>query len=91
MFSAQTSLIPVTVAIAQFIESNGIASLLGWYPDWYLGIPARYLAGPVVPITLVLLHKLFINVSLFSISIYLIILSFLIGATGWGIQRKVWV
>lgn len=83
MFPPQTSLIPVTVAIARFLEVNGLASFFGHYPYWYLGVPARYLAGPIVPTVLLITHNLVSDISLFSISIYLIGLSFLAAAIGW--------
>lgn len=88
MYPAQTSLIPVTVAITRFLESNGFSSFFGVYPYWYLGVPARYLAGPVVPFLLIGLHKILPNVTLFSITIYLIIFSFLASAAGWGVLAK---
>ncbi|OGM15651.1 hypothetical protein A2V56_01980 [Candidatus Woesebacteria bacterium RBG_19FT_COMBO_42_9] len=92
MFPSQTSLIPVAVAVSRYleklVESNGWLAIRsfneGWYPYWYLGLPAKYLLGPVVPMLLVLLHKLFPQVSLFSLSFILITFSFIVGAIGWG-------
>lgn len=83
MFPAQTSLIPATVAIVKFLETNGLRAFLGNYPFWYLGVPTRFLAGPIVPIALLFIRKLIPTVSLFSISIYSILLSFLVAAVGW--------
>ena len=93
MFPPQTSLIPVTVALSKFAESllnqNGwlaIRSLsVGWSPYWYLGVPYRFLTGPVVPLISFYAHKVLPNVSLFSITIYFIVASFLLGALGWGV------
>lgn len=88
MFPPQTSLIPVTVAFARFLETNGLSSFFGHYPHWYLGVPARYLFGPVVPALLLAIHKLVANVSLFDISIFLILFSLLASAVGWGVLAK---
>jgi len=89
MYPAQTSLIPATVAIARFLEINGLSSFFRTYPYWYLGTtPLRFLTGPVVPLLITGIHKALPGVSLFSISIYLIWLSFFLGALGWGILVK---
>lgn len=88
MYPAQTSLIPITVAITSFLETNGIKALFGNYPYWYLGVPAKFLLGPIVPIVTVFLHRILPNVSLFSIMIYLVLLSFLIASLGWGILAR---
>lgn len=89
MYPAQTSLIPTTVAIARFLETNGPSSFFRVYPYWYLGTtPLRFLTGPVVPLLITGIHKALPSVSLFSISIYLIWLSFFLGALGWGILAK---
>lgn len=82
MFPPQTSLIPVTVALARFIESHGF---VGDYPFWYLGVPVRFLAGPIVPGFLVGLHKLLPAFSFFDLSYALIFVSFIVGAFGWGL------
>ena len=85
LFPPETSLIPVTVSLTRFIQENGFASMFGWYPYWYLGTPYRYLTGPITPLLIVALQKTFQNVTLFDITIWLIILSFLAGAIGWGV------
>ncbi len=85
MFPSQTSLIPITIAITRFLEVNGLNSFFGNYPYWYLGVPTRFLSGPVMPLILFIVHKLVPTVSLFSITIYFVLLSFLVGAVGWGI------
>lgn len=83
MYPPQTSLIPVTVALARFAENNGFSSL---YPYWYLGsTPFRFLTGPVTPWLLVGVRKLFSDASLFSLSIFLVGAGILLGSLGWGI------
>lgn len=82
MFPAQTSFIPITVAVARWVEVNGFG---GNYPYWYLGTtPIKYLMGPVVPGILVLLRKILPNFSFFDLSLLLIIVSYLVAAFGWG-------
>lgn len=76
MFPAQTSMMPVTVALARFIENSfphfrWLAMRSLWYPYWYLGGPLNYLSGPIVPFLLVLLHKLIPSLSLFEIYFFL--------------------
>lgn len=88
MYPAQTSLIPVTVSVASFVERYGLKALMGNYPYWYLGIPAKYLLGPIVPVFSVFVHNIFPNVSLFSITMYLVLVSLIIGACGWGLLVK---
>src|SRR3990167_4643210 len=83
MFPSQTSLIPITVALAKFTAANGFGGL---YPYWYLGsTPVKYLTGPVVPGVLVGLHQLLPNFSLFDLSYFVILTSYFISAIGWGI------
>jgi len=84
MYPSQTSLIPVTVSLLRFITKNGIHSFWQNYPYWYLGTtPFKYLIGPVLPSLTLLLKSLAINVSLFDITIYIIILSFVTSLVGW--------
>jgi len=86
MYPPQTSLIPVTVALTRFFEAHGISSFFSNYPYWYLGTtPYKYLTGPILPLIISYLDKLIPNVSLFTITIYLIGSSFLLAAIGWGI------
>jgi len=87
MFPSQTSLIPIGVAVARFIEA-GNSLYSSWYPYWYLGVPAIYLLGPVVPTLLVLLHKFFPGVGLFNLSFILITFSFIAGVIGWGVLAR---
>ena len=82
MYPAQTSFIPVIVAIVRFTEEHGFGGL---YPFWYLGsTPVKYLTGPVVPSLLTALHKVLGGVSLFDLSFFLILTSFLVSSVGWG-------
>jgi len=84
MYPPQTSLIPVTVALVRFFEERGFSAFFINYPYWYLSsTPYRYLTGPIIPIVSVTLHKLFSNVSLFDITIWLVIVTYLFSAFGW--------
>lgn len=48
MYPPQTSLMPVQVALARFLEQGG--DIFVNYPYWYLGTtPFRYLTGPIPP------------------------------------------
>lgn len=76
-YPAQTSMMPVAVALARFWE-NGFF-LTGWYPYWYLGVPHRFLGGPVVPATLAVLHKFFPGLTLFDIYFLLIAFFWIFG------------
>lgn len=82
MYPPQTSLLPVTSALASFAESHGFFS---WYPHWYLGNPFNYLTGPVMPSLLIILHKILPSLSLLAISQYLNILISLLSPLGWGL------
>jgi len=84
MYPSETSLIPVTVALARFVENNGLFSMMGQYPYWYLGVPFRFLTGPIIPLLQLFFHRTFPNVSLFSITIYIVLFGFLLSAIGWG-------
>lgn len=81
MYPAQTSLIPVQVALVRFIEQGG--SILANYPYWYLGTtPFRYLTGPILPSVLAVLHRLLPNFSLFEIMFGVIGISWVVGGIG---------
>lgn len=84
MYPAQTSLIPITVALARFAEAGG--NIFGNYPYWYLGTtPFKYLTGPVVPYLLIGLRTIFPGFSFFDLAFFLIFISFFVQAAGWGI------
>lgn len=83
MFPAQTSFIPLTVALVKFVAASG--NIWGNYPYWYLGsTPFRYLIGPVVPAVILSLHTVFGGFSLFDWSLVLIVVAWLVAALGWG-------
>lgn len=87
MYPAQTSFIPITVALAKFIAAGG--DVWGNYQYWYLGsVPFRYLTGPVVPGILAGLSRVLPYVSLFELSFFLIIVALLIGSFGWGLFSR---
>jgi len=88
MFPPETSLIPVTIALARFVEANGLTSMFGWYPHWYLGVPFQYLTGPIIPLLQVIFHKIFPALSLFEITYALLFLSYLASILGWGMLAK---
>ena len=88
MFPPETSLIPVTVALARFVEANGFASMFGHYPYWYLGVPYQYLTGPIVPLLQIFLRQISAGLSLFEITYLLLFLSFLASILGWGLLAK---
>lgn len=89
MFPAQTSLIPATIALIRFFEEKGLSAFSLNYPYWYLGsTPYRFLIGPITPILVNFINNLLPFVSLFSILISLVILSFVFSAIGWGILVK---
>lgn len=82
MFPAQTSFIPITVALTKFIVENGFG---GHYPYWYLGsTPLKYLIGPVVPIILGGFSSL-TGLSLFNLSLIFVVFCIFFQAIGWGI------
>lgn len=86
MFPSQTSLIPVTVALVRFFEANGPPAFTQDYPYWYLGsTPYKFLIGPVLPFFSSLVHMLVPHVSLFNITIYIVLLAFILSAIGWGV------
>src|SRR4030042_4004435 len=83
MYPAQTSLIPIHIALARFLENEGIQAIFSNYPYWYLGTtPFRFLTGPIMPGLLVLLHKALPFLNLFEIFYFILIASFLIGGVG---------
>lgn len=82
IYPAQTSFIPIQVALARFLESEDWKALLSNYPYWYLdSTPFRYLTGPILPSLLVGLHN-FLPISLFTLLLGLIGLIFPVGAVG---------
>jgi len=82
MYPPQTSFIPLQVALARFLEKQGFLAALSEYPYWYLGVPFRYLSGPILVPFSVLLHRLLPGLSLFEIFFVLTALGFLAGVYG---------
>ncbi|HUV46557.1 MAG TPA: hypothetical protein VMW29_00330 [Candidatus Bathyarchaeia archaeon] len=83
MYPGQTSLIPVQVALARFLESQGPKAIFSHYPYWYLGsTPFRYLTGPVLPGGLVLLHKLIPGLNFFELFFGLMVVCWLFSGVG---------
>jgi len=82
VYPAQTSFIPIQVALARFLENSGVRAAFGEYPYWYLGVPFRYLSGPILAPFLAVLHRVLPNLSLFEIFFFLIALGFLLGVAG---------
>jgi hypothetical protein len=89
MYPSQTSLIPVTVALTRFFETEGFKAFGHNYPYWYLGTtPYKYLTGPVVPLLLSFLHEIISGTYLFTLTIFLVLLSFLLSVVGWSLLVK---
>ncbi len=91
-----TSLIPTVIELTRFWENNW--PHIWWYPYWYLGVPYRFLIGPVVPL-LVILLKQPSNLNHLNVYLGLIIESWMWGAMGWyffvrilsGDRRWAWI
>lgn len=89
MFLAQTSLVPVAVALARFVEAHGVAAYAMDYPYWYGGgVPFKYLMGPVVPVMMVALHKA-TNWSYMVIPWAFMVFGSILGSVGWGVAAGV--
>lgn len=83
MYPAQTSFIPVHIALARFLGNQGPSASSGLYPYWYLGsTPFRYLTGPILPSLLVFFHKLLPAFNLFEIFFGILGVIFSFGAVG---------
>ncbi len=74
-----TSIIPSTVELISFWEKNW--SHIWWFPNWYLGVPYRFLTGPIVPVLVILVRKI-VPVSIETIYIGLIGVMGVIGGIG---------
>lgn len=83
MYVAETSLVPVGVAVARFIERQDWGGWWQLYPNWYGGVELRYIMGPLVPILIGWFNHLY-GYDHFDISIRLILISYIIGSIGWG-------
>lgn len=84
MFPSDTSLIPVTVALTQFLSDNGLSAFFQNYPYWYLGsTPFKYLIGPVVPIIGIMINSLIPALDFFQITFGILALALLLSIIGW--------
>ncbi|MDP3888425.1 MAG: hypothetical protein Q8Q24_00120 [bacterium] len=82
MYPAQTSLIPVQIALAKFWEVQGFSALFVDYPYWYLGTtPFHYLSG-ILPLFLAVLHHFLPGFSLFEIMFGVVGASWILGGLG---------
>lgn len=75
----QTSLVPTIVEIISFINKNWPD--IWWYPHWYLGVPLRFITGPIVPLITLIIGKVTSQNIGVSYAI-LIALSMLLGIIG---------
>ncbi|MBI4100793.1 hypothetical protein HY439_03590 [Candidatus Microgenomates bacterium] len=79
LYPASTSMMPVVASLARFLENNGFGAVFGNYPYWYLGVPFRYLGGPVVSFLLAAIHLILPQFSLFEIYFFLIVVFLIFG------------
>lgn len=84
MYPSETSLIPVSVTLAQFVADHGISAFSMWFDIWFAGLPFRYAAEPVTPLVMAAVYRL-TDDSLFDISIYFVLISNIVSILGWGI------
>ncbi len=82
VYPPQTSLIPVVLAVTGFVQAHGWWAI---YPNWYLGVPVRFLAGPVLPQLLLYLQTVFPWLSFFELTYGILATGFLVQAFGWGL------
>ena len=74
-----TSLVPSIVELISFWEKNW--PHIWWFPNWYLGVPFRFVSGPVVPV-LVLLFRSLTGWAVATSYLALIGMTWLIGGIG---------
>lgn len=84
-YPASTSLLPVTVTLAEFFKANGFLHLsflggLKLYPYWYLGTPFAFLTGPVTPLLWQILSSF--GLGKFTAVIALVIMAQLLAVAG---------
>ncbi len=75
-----TSLVPSTLELSKFWHSSW--PNIWWYPYWYLGVPYRYLTGPIVPLLLSRLQALFPSISYDILYITVIVFVWVLGGSG---------
>lgn len=73
-------LIPSVLALSEFFIAH-FPNHFFWYPYWYLGNPYQYLIGPVVPLILTFLNKVF-SFPVLQSYIALVFVSLLVGGAG---------
>ena len=79
MHLVETSLIPTVLALSDFFIQN--FPHVGWYPYWYLGNPYHFLIGPVIPVILFFLNRVF-SLSVTDSYLSLLLVAFIIGSLG---------
>ncbi|KKR50634.1 MAG: hypothetical protein UT84_C0009G0021 [Candidatus Curtissbacteria bacterium GW2011_GWA1_40_16] len=73
-----TSSVPAIIEIINFAQKNW--PHIWWYPNWYLGVPFRFISGPVVPLAVTFISRLGINIE--NSYLLLIIVTLLFGCIG---------
>ncbi len=68
-----TSLVPSVIELISFGEKNW--PHIWWFPHWYLGLPYRFLIGPIVPLLVVAMHSISPHISINHIYIGLVVVS----------------
>jgi len=84
MYPAQTSFIPIQVALVRWLEAEGWRGVIGSnYPYWYLGTtPYRHLTGPVMPGLMISLGRLVPNWNWFEVMWLVMAVFWLLGIAG---------
>lgn len=82
MYPGSLSLLPATIAIARFMLTSGLAPI---YPYWYLGTNLHYLIGPMGPGLLLALSAILPGISLFSLSLGMMVGGVVLGGVGVGV------
>lgn len=70
---------PTVVEVTQFIEANW--PHIWWFPNWYLGVPLRFVTGPLVPFVIIAIRRL-TSLTLHQSYLLLIVLGWLFGTLG---------
>ena len=74
-----TSLVPSIIEITTFISQNW--PHIWWFPNWYLGVPLRFITGPIIPLLLLILRSI-THISLTQLYIGILLVAELGGAVG---------
>lgn len=75
-----TSTVPSVVEITQFIVNNFPQT--SWFPNWYLGVPLRFITGPIIPFLVIVTSNILPFFPLQGVYLGIIFLSWLIGTVG---------